>query len=133
MKTLLLTVALVALLVTTTSSATRTQPAAQDLPAALAKTIDDRNAADFAALFTENGVFNDLGTVKRGRAAIAGFAQEIIDFQGKYVTRSVTVNGERVRWLSDFTGGGGSYRLRGQGDFQLERGFIRTLEIARQP
>ncbi len=114
------------------SSAQPNKPAAKDIPAAYTKAIDDKNLDAFAALFNDDAVFNDLGTINRGRKEIREFGGKIIDFQGKYVTREVRVNSEKITWLFDFTGGGGSYRLRGQGDFVLRNGLIQNLNIQSQ-
>ncbi len=114
------------------SSAQQNKPAAKDIPAAYVKAVSDKNLDAFAALFNEDAVFNDLGTINRGRSAIREFGGKIVDFQGKYVTREVLVNGERITWLFNFTGGGGGYRLRGQGDFVLKNGLIQNLVIQSQ-
>jgi hypothetical protein len=116
----------------TTSSAQNAKPAPKDIPTLYAKAIDDKNLKAFGALFNEDAVFDDLGTVSKGREEIVAFGQKIIDFQGQYVTREIKVSGEKITWLFDFTGGGGSYKLRGQGDFVIKNGLIQRLKIAAQ-
>lgn len=131
MKTIA-TVLISVLALLATSSAENAKPALKDIPAAYAKAIDDKNLEAFKALFNADAVFNDLGTVNKGHAEIKAFGQKIIDFQGKYTTREVKVDGEKITWLFDFTGGGGSYKLRGQGDFVTKNGLIQTLEVQSQ-
>jgi hypothetical protein len=123
---------LVAALLLGVSSAQTAKPAPKDIPTLYAKAIDDKNLEAFGALFNEDAVFDDLGTVNKGRSEIKAFGQKIIDFRGKYTTRNINVNGDKITWLFDFVGGGGSYRLRGQGDFVLKNGLVQNLKIFAQ-